>query len=290
MRNTKRGDCKTVVFALPQTIGDKRKRFMFKAERIQKLKELVYHRKQVDVATLSTLLNVSGVTIRSDLERLEETGFLSRTHGGAVLNETSTSQEDTNTILLGKTIQYDKNREAMGEVAVGLIKEHEWVFLGPGETCYYIARRLRDRENINVLTNNIHVVNVLLSNPNINVIMTGGNLNHKRCCFTGDIFTKTMENLYIRRAFFSVTGADFQAGYTVAEADEMNMIKFISRRANELVYLVDSAAFDSISFMSVGDLKSVSVVISDSKMPEPYKRYFFENNIRIFTSYDLNSP
>jgi DeoR/GlpR family transcriptional regulator of sugar metabolism len=262
---------------------------MFKAERIQKLKELVYNRKQVDVATLSSLLNVSGVTIRSDLERLEKIGFLSRTHGGAVLNEISTSQEDANTILLGKTIQYDKGQESMGEAAAGLIKEHEWVFLGPGEICYYIARRLRDRENINVLTNNIHVVNVLLSNPNINVIMTGGNLNHKRCCVMGDMFAKTMENLYIRKAFFPVTGADFQAGYTVSDVDEMNMIKFISGRANELIYLVDSAAFDSISFMSVGDLKSASTVISGNKMPETYKQYYFENNIRVFTSYDLNS-
>jgi DeoR/GlpR family transcriptional regulator of sugar metabolism len=262
---------------------------MFKAERIQKLKELVYNRKQVDVATLSSLLNVSGVTIRSDLERLEKMGFLSRTHGGAVLNEISTSQEDANAILLGKTIQYDKNQENMGQVAAALVQEHEWVFLGPGEPCYYIARCLRDRENINVLTNNIHVVNVLLSNPNINVIMTGGNLNHKHCCVMGDIFTKNMENLYIRKAFFSITGADFQAGYTVSDAGEMNMIKFISKRANDLIYLIDSAAFDSISFMSVGDLRSVSTVISGNKMPETYKRYYFENNIRIFTSYDLNS-
>jgi DeoR/GlpR family transcriptional regulator of sugar metabolism len=266
-----------------------KKKFMFKAERIQKIKELVYNRKQVDVATLSSLLNVSGVTIRSDLERLEKTGFLLRTHGGAVLNETSTSQDDANNILLGKTIQYDKTRENMGKVAAALIEEHEWIFLGPGEICYYIAKQLLDRKNINVLTNNIHVINVLLSNPGINVVMTGGNLNHKHCYVMGDIFAKTMENLYIRKAFFPVTGADFQAGYTVSDVGEMNMIKFISKRAAELIYLIDSAAFDSISFMSVGDLKSVSTIISGNKMPEIYKKYYFENNIRAFTSYDLNS-
>jgi DeoR/GlpR family transcriptional regulator of sugar metabolism len=267
----------------------KKKKVMFKAERIQKIKEVVYNRKQVDVTALSALLNVSGVTIRSDLERLEKSGFLSRTHGGAVLNETSTSQDDSNDILLGKTIQYDKNRESIGAVAAALVEEHEWVFLGPGETCYYIAKQLAARKNINVLTNNIYVINALLPNPQINVIAAGGNLDHKRCCFMGDMFVKCVEDLYIRKAFFSVAGVDFQAGYTVPNEGEMNLIKSISKKSGTLIYLTDSRNFGSISFVSVGGLQSASAVISDNQMPEAYKKYFFENKIRVYTSYDLDS-
>ncbi|MDR2629518.1 MAG: DeoR/GlpR family DNA-binding transcription regulator [Spirochaetaceae bacterium] len=262
---------------------------MFKAERIQKIKEVVYNRKQVDVTTLSSLLNVSGVTIRSDLERLEKSGFLLRTHGGAILNETSTSQDDANNVLLGKTIQYDKNKESIGMVASALIEEHEWIFLGPGETCYYIAKQLSARKNINVLTNNVYVMNTLLHNPQINVIVAGGNLNHRRCCTTGDIFVKSVEDFYIRKAFFSISGADFQAGYTVPDEGEMNLIKSVSKKSGELVYLINSRNFGSISFVSVGGLQSASAVISDNQMPEAYKKYFFENKIRVFTSYDLDS-
>jgi DeoR/GlpR family transcriptional regulator of sugar metabolism len=265
------------------------KKIMFKAERIQKIKEVVYTRKQVDVTTLSSLLDVSGVTIRSDLERLEKSGFLLRTHGGAVLNETSTTQNDTNNILLGKTIQYDKDKESIGMVAAALIEEHEWVFLGPGETCYYIAKQLSARKNINVLTNNIHVINALLPNPQINVIVAGGSLNHKRCCVMGDILVKSVEDFYIRKAFFSIAGADFKAGYTVPDKEEMNLIKFISKKSGELIYLIDSRNFGSISFVSVGGLQSASAVISNNQMSEAYKKYFFENKIRIYTSYDLNS-
>jgi DeoR/GlpR family transcriptional regulator of sugar metabolism len=262
---------------------------MFKAERVQKIKEVVYNRKQVDVATLSALLNVSGVTIRSDLERLEKSGFLMRTHGGAVLNETSTSQDDVNSILLGKTIQFDKRKESIGMTAAALIGEHEWIFLGPGETCYYIAKQLAARKNINVVTCNIHVINVLLGSPQINVIVAGGGLNHKRGCFMGDIFVKSVENYYIRKAFFSIAGADFQAGYTAPDEGEMNLIKSVSKRAREMIYLIDSARFGSISFVSVGGLQGASAVISDSQMPEAYKKYYFENNIRVYTSYDLDS-
>jgi DeoR/GlpR family transcriptional regulator of sugar metabolism len=261
---------------------------MFKAERIQKIKELVFNRKQVDVATLSALLDVSGVTIRSDLERLEESGYLQRTHGGAVLNESSTSQEGVNNNLLGKTIRYDKTKESIGQIAAALIEENEWIFLGPGETCYYIAKQLCGRKNINILTNNIYVVNALLGSSGVNVIMAGGNLNHERRCVLGDIFTKSVEDIYLRKAFFSVAGADFQAGYTVSGIGEMNLIKFISQKTGDLIFLVDPARFGIVSFMSVGDLKSVPTVMSGHKMPEAYKKYYFEHNIRVFTPYDLN--
>ncbi|GHU12453.1 DeoR family transcriptional regulator [Spirochaetia bacterium] len=261
---------------------------MFKIERIRKIKELVYSRKQIDVATLSSLLNVSGVTIRSDLEQLEDAGFLIRTHGGAILNETSTSQEDTNDILLGKTLQYDKNKESIGKLAASLIADQEWVFLGPHETCYYIARELRGRQNLNILTNNVYVINALLGSQNIHVIAAGGNLNHKHSCFMGDPFTKSVEDFYLRKAFFSIDGADFSAGYTVADSGEMNLIKAIAKRTSEMIYLVGSKKFDSISFTSVGDLVSVSTVISNSDMPNQYKKFYFENNIRVLTAYDLN--
>jgi DeoR/GlpR family transcriptional regulator of sugar metabolism len=269
-------------------IDQREKKNMFKVERIQKIKEIIYNRKQVDVATLSSLLNVSGVTIRSDLEKLEKSGFLVRAHGGAILHETSTSQEEVNNVLQGKTIQYDKKLESMGAVAAGLVEEEEWIFLGPGEINYYLAKELRGRKNINVLTNNIHVLNVLLAKEDINVIMAGGNLNHKRGSVMGDMFIKTVENLYLRKSFLSVAGADFQMGYTVPDVEEMNLIRYIAKRTNELIYLIDSKNFDSISFMSVGDLKSVSTVISDNTMPEAYKKFYFENNIRVFTSYDLH--
>jgi DeoR/GlpR family transcriptional regulator of sugar metabolism len=262
---------------------------MFRAERIQKIKEFVFNRKQVDVATLSTLLDVSGVTIRSDLEHLEGAGFLVRTHGGAVLNETSTSQDDANNMLLGKTIRYDKHKESIGEVAAALIEENEWIFLGQGEICYYIAKQLCGRKNINVVTNNIHALNVLLSNPNNNVIMAGGRLDYDRCCVMGDIFDKSVGDLYLRKAFFPIAGVDFKVGYTVSDAGEMNLIKFIGERTGEMIYLVDSQGFDTISFMSVGDLSSVPTVVSCNTMPEAYKKYYFENNIRVFTSYDLHS-
>ena len=67
---------------------------MFKAARHEKIKEILLNQKQINVQTLSSWLNVSPVTIRSDFEELEKQGFLVRTHGGAILKEEPAAEQE----------------------------------------------------------------------------------------------------------------------------------------------------------------------------------------------------
>ncbi|MEI6101475.1 MAG: DeoR/GlpR family DNA-binding transcription regulator, partial [Eubacteriales bacterium] len=254
---------------------------------LQRIKEIIYDRKQVDVLTLSEILDVSDVTIRSDLEQLEQSGFIIRMHGGAVLNESSTRQTAVNEALSCQTIEYNKNKEEIGKIAASLIAEREWVFLGPGTTCYYIAKELLHRKSINILTNNFYVVNVLFANPSINVIVAGGQMNHETGSTYGDIFTRSIESIFFSKAFFSVGGADMSAGYTVSSAGEMELLRAVSQKTQELIFTIDHTKYDAISFMQIGNLDTAKTVISNDKMPNAYKKYYFENGIRVFTSYDL---
>lgn len=260
---------------------------MFKAERIQKIKEIIYDRKQVDVITLSQLLNVTDVTIRSDLEQLEQSGFIIRMHGGAILNESSANESELNDILAGKDIEYDKNREDIGKIGAKLIQEREWIFLGPGATCYYIAKGLLQRKNINILTNNMYVINLMFANPSINVIASGGKLNYHRFSTYSGAAEQSTEGVYFSKAFFTVGGADLNAGYTSTDSDEAVLIKLISQKTKELIFAVDYTKFNNISFMQVGGLKMANTVISNDKMPDEYKEYYTNNNIKVYTSYDL---
>ena len=91
---------------------------MFKAERLHRIKEIIFERKQIDVATLSTLLNVTEVTIRNDLEQLEKSGFLTRYHGGATLNtEVFPEQQFQSGHTDSLNIPYDKEKEEVGLAA-----------------------------------------------------------------------------------------------------------------------------------------------------------------------------
>ena len=83
---------------------------MFKAARLKKIKEIILDQKQIDVQTLSNLLNVSVVTIRSDLEDLEHEGFIIRSHGGAILNDAQI-EADTSADALAPDFDDPRNAE-----------------------------------------------------------------------------------------------------------------------------------------------------------------------------------
>ncbi len=259
---------------------------MFKAARQAKIKEILLDQNQIDVQTLSSLLNVSVVTIRSDLEELEREGFVLRTHGGAVLNDSRTKPAEA-PFALGPR-EYSKEKDHIAQIAAHLIENQEWVFLGAGEICQYIAKELLGRETLNIVTNNIVVANILAQNRGSNVIVTGGNLNHTGMFLSGEIFNRSLSSLFISKAFFEVAGVDFKGGYTVSSIAEAQVFESIRPIAKEVIIVADYQRFGEISFMKLGNLEAADTVISNEKMPEEYKTYYFNNKIKIFTSYKIN--
>lgn len=260
---------------------------MFKAARLTKIKEVILDRGQVDVNTLSSLLNVSDVTIRSDLEQLEKEQFIYRTHGGAVLNEDFIKQKNFQENLLGLKLEYDKKKEYIGQIAAELVRDEEWIFIGQGTTCYYIARELAKKEGINVLTNNLYAAAIMAQNQKANIIVTGGNLVQSHLYLTGDMFLRTMDNIFISKAFMGVSGVDFKGGYTVSDSSELNVYNKIRDISRELIIVADSSKFDKTSFLSLGPLTMPDSVITNDDIAQTYKEFFFNNGVKIFTSYRI---
>ena len=124
---------------------------MFATERQNRIKQLLFEYDKVGVGSLSEILDVSEVTIRKDLEKLEKDGFLIRTHGGAVLREDVPKEE----ISPESDIPNIESKKMIGIFAAALIQDRDVIFLGPGSTCIQIAKNLRDKKDIIVVTNNI---------------------------------------------------------------------------------------------------------------------------------------
>ena len=251
---------------------------MFKAERREKIKALVREQRQVDVASLSKLLNVTEVTIRSDLENLEQEGFLKRLHGGAMLNEAQNDQQEAD---VGPAGLYNRHKHNAAKLAAGLIQENDRIFLGAGETCYYIAKELSRFKHLTVLTNNLLVANALQSSYNLQLTITGGQLVPGRNCVAGEMLHKTIADLYLNRAFFSTAGADIVAGYTVNDSYDAAVYRSISARSRDVAVVMDQNKFDTISFVKLDDLDLFPIVVCGGDIPQPYKAFYREHNISL---------
>lgn len=259
---------------------------MFAAERIQKIKRILLEYKKADVSHLSNLLSVSEVTVRKDLERLESEGFLQRTHGGAILCEDGTSE---NIYENRADIPEIEHKKMIGLIAAQIVGNNEAIFIGPGTTCLQIAKNLKDKKNLNIITNNISAAIELTNIPGIRVVLTGGDIIQQEYTYslTGPAVIQALKNIYVDKAFIGVNGISFKRGYTIHDSMDSMIAAEIYKYTNEFIVVADNTKFNKISFSQLGDLHMAKKVISDELVPEEYIKFFFENNIQIFTTYQL---
>ena len=86
-----------------------------------------------------------------------------------------------------------------------------------------------------------------------------------------------------------VAGIDFNGGYTIYHASELNVYNKIKSMCKEFIIAADYTKFNNVSFMRIGPLDIADAVITNENIPDDYKTYFFEHGVKIFTSYNIKN-
>jgi Transcriptional regulators of sugar metabolism len=256
---------------------------MFAPERIRIIKGILTDKKHINVSDLSTMLNVSEVTIRRDLEKLESENFLTRTHGGAILNEDFSSFEID---YLDEGDPLYQQRLEISEIAAHMIEDNDVILLSPGLTNACIARKILSKKNITVLTNDLNIASDLSSNVSIKVIIPGGDLDAASLTVGGKLTEENLKNFFVTKAFIEIDGVDIQKGYTVQSMERASVIKEMINITRETIIVCPYKCFDNIAFSQIGPLGIANKVITNPCIPDLYKNYFFESNIKLFTAFN----
>lgn len=256
---------------------------MFAPERIRIIKSILHDKKHINVSDLSTMLNVSEVTIRRDLEKLENEGFLTRTHGGAIINEDASSEEDMSNVEIDA---YFQQRIEISQIASHMVEDNDVIILSPGPTNICIARKLLSKKNLTVLTNDLNIASELSSNAGIKVIIPGGDLDASSMTVTGKLTEENIKNFYVSKAFIEMDGVNIERGYTVQHIGRASVIKEMLDISREKIIICTYNCFDSIAFSQIGPLNIADKVITNPQIPDLYKNYYFENSIQLFTAFN----
>lgn len=115
------------------------------------------------------VFNVSGATIRADLRQLEEEGLLTRTHGGAVLRTRASFEQASD----AREIVNLSAKERIGQRAAALVEDGDIIVLDTGTTTLHIARNIRDRQNVTVVTNDYQIARSLRPVPRFKRFCSG---------------------------------------------------------------------------------------------------------------------
>lgn len=235
------------------------------AERRQRVFEVVLARHTVGVVELAELFDVSPMTIRRDLQALEEQGLVEAVHGGA----RSSMQSPFELSFAQRELVNAEAKRAIGRLAASLVSDGEAVALDASTTTVQVARNLTGRQRVTVVTNGIKAAAELGHRPGIEVIVTGGQL-HQTASLVGPFARATIEQLRVDWLFFSVTGITDDlvlTGPSEFDAETKASLMSIARR---VVLVADSSKFGRNSYVRVATLPAVHDVVTDTNLPSPW--------------------
>ena len=231
---------------------------------------------QVKVAHLSRVFKVTEVTIRQDLERLEEQGFIVREHGGAIL-----SNARSNVMELQLANQQNMEaKQAIAAEAIKLIHDGDTIILDSGSTTTEIARLITGFHNLRVITNALNIAMILGRDPSIDLNVTGGEFKSPTLSLTGDKAAEYFSNIHADKLFLATAGINLRTGLTYPSTSDL-VVKKAMIEAADVVYLAaDSTKIGKSSFASLGALSLVDYIITDSQITQEQKKMFTDYDVK----------
>lgn len=257
---------------------------MFATERLNIIKSYLKEHQRLDVHTVSELLNVSEVTIRRDLERLEAEGFLTRIHGGAVPAENGGPDLPA---ALAPDDRDDAGRQEAAEiarVACQMIHDGDVVALLSGGISQMIARLLAEKSGLTVLTNDILVALEISGQAENKAILLGGTIARDERALFGSLALANCRNYYVNHLFVEVDGISEQLQLTVKSQDKADLIREAMSCADQTVGLALAGNFGRNAFYRLGPAASLKKIITSPRLPDDYKSRLFGIGIQVFTS------
>ena len=228
----------------------------------KKLLEYLEKNQYASIEDLASFLFVSPSTVRRKLNDLQDKGLVTRTHGGAKLN-------DENNFSPSFTFRIHQNSFAKKKIALSaikLIKNGDMIFLDGSTSSFFIAEYLSEFKNIRVITNGIDTLSLLAKNG-ITAYSTGGQVSEQnRSVVIGRYAEQMIGNFHADVAFFS-TNCLTDDGEIYDCFEEENFLRSaMIKNATKSVFLCDGTKFGKHPLFRLCNLNDVDYIISDQPL------------------------
>ena len=245
-------------------------------ERRQALLELLRTKPGLHVPGLAESLGVSEGTVRNDLNALEQAGYLTRVHGGAILNGAASQLI---TAFGVRHQEYAKEKSCIGAGAAKLVEDGDSLLLDASSTAYYFALNLRNHNRLRVVTNGIEVARLLAQNPSNTVILIGGQVNPDGSSVAGLLSEQIISDLHVQKAFVSCSGFSIERGLTEVHLEEAQLKRKSLESARQVFALVDSSKLGQEDLTIFARLSQITHLFTDPGISEEWKRRLQESGI-----------
>lgn len=232
-------------------------------ERRMRILQLVRERGRVLVHELSERFSTSAVTIRSDLNELHKRGLLLRSRGGAVHYDAAGNSESP---LMERLQTQASEKQRIGAAAAAMVNDGETIILDSGTTTQEIARNLKGKKGLQVITNGVNVAMELLGVQGIQLVIVGGILRADSVSVVGGFAENMLQHLSADRLFLGAAACDPDFGPSTPNMEEARVNQAMVKIAREVVLVVDSTKFGKRSMSRITPFTGIHKVITDKNV------------------------
>lgn len=235
---------------------------MLNEERRRLIVETLHREGRVLVTSLARHFRTSQITIRKDLELLDNQGLIQRTHGGALPLQSGALLDPT---LREKEKLHREEKIRIAMAAAKMVEEGQSVLLDSGTTTTAIARALKDIRKLVIITNAINIA-AEVAGTNIEVILTGGMLRKNSFSLVGPVAEQSLQQLSADILFLGVDGFDTKLGLFTPNLFEAQVNRTMVEISRKTVAVCDSSKFGRRSLCNIMPATAVQHVITDKNI------------------------
>lgn len=260
-----------------QTAHKRRTTLMLAVTRKAKIREIISEKKSVTVTELSREFGVTEETIRRDLKQLEEDGFLTRTYGGAFIQDGVENDIDT---AIRETA-YTDSKETIAARCLEIIRNGDSIFLDSSTTSLFLARALRDMR-LTVVTNSLLIINELSGCSSIRLIALGGNYSAKDQAFIGSRTINSLKNFYMDKAFLSCRSLSMEHGISDSSESTSAIRQTLLDQSDSVYLIADHSKFDKTSFIRICGFERITGLVTDFSLTEQWAHFLEKAGVTVF--------
>jgi DeoR/GlpR family transcriptional regulator of sugar metabolism len=243
-------------------------------ERHNKILEILAQSQRVEVVTLADILRVSQVTVRKDLDQLEELGLIRREHGFALFG----SFDD-----VGKRMAYHYEvKRRIAKAAAELVDDEETVMIESGSCCALLAEELANtKRGVTIVTNSAFIANHIRHTPYGRVILLGGEYQTNSQVMVGPILRKYAEVFLSDKFFLGTDGFTEKYGFTGRDHLRAQAVRDMAEQARQLIVLTESEKFFHQGVEGLVRTDNVTAVYTDTKIPPELETFLLERAVLV---------
>lgn len=244
-------------------------------ERQAKILQLVNQNRKIEVTVLAELLDVSQVTVRKDLDALEDLGLLIREHGYAQV----CNSDDINNRL---AVRYDVKMK-IARAAADIVSNGETLMIESGSSCAILAEILaKEKKDITIITNSAFIANHIRNTSISKVVLLGGEYQRESQVMVGPLVRKCAREFYVDKLFMGTDGFIPQAGFTCGDMMRAEAMKTMAESAKHAIILTDSSKFSQQGVVLQSRFENVQMVFTDHEIPNSAKDILEHNKIMVY--------